>query len=394
MRKILFVIDSLNSGGAEKSLISLLSMLDFKKYEVDLLMFSQEGLYLPLLPKKVNVLDVPNFIKKQSLGLRSMFKNGNLKGIYYRIKRSIYLRNPYYKRKFHTSQINWKSISNGIDELESIYDVAIAYSQGSPTYFVGEKVKADKKLCWINTDYKIACYNKQFDENYYEQFDNIITVSDYNNKVFIEEMPIAEEKTCVVYDILSPNLIKRMATEGNGFHDNFNGLKILTIGRLVEAKGYDMAIEACYMLKKHGYKFKWYVIGEGNIENKLKKMVREFELEDTFIFLGTFHNPYTLLNQCDIYVQPSRFEGFGLAIAEARILQKPIVATNFPIVHNQLINGQNGIIVNMNSEGVYKGIKQLIENKNLRDNICLRLRNEKVGTEEEIYKVNLLLESS
>lgn len=155
-----------------------------------------------------------------------------------------------------------------------------------------------------------------------------------------------------------------------------------------------MAIEAAVKLREAGINFKWYVIGEGILKNKFENMIREYKLDDIFIFLGTHQNPYTYLKQCNIYVQPSRYEGYGLAIAEARILQKPIVATNFTVVHNQLINGQNGIIVNMNSEDVYKGIKQLIENDYLRNNICFRLRNEKVGTEKEIYKVNFLLESS
>ncbi|WP_226667502.1 glycosyltransferase [Metabacillus litoralis] len=391
MKKILFVIDSLNSGGAEKSLVSLLSIINYKKYEVDLLMFSIEGLYLSLLPKEVNVLDVPNFFKKQASGVKGLLKNGDLKELFIRIKTSISIRNPRYKKILHTSQINWKSISESIDKLEKKYDVAIAYSQGIPTYFVAEKVKADKILCWINTDYKIASYNNKFDRKYYEKYDNIIAVSDYNKNVFVDEIPSVKDKIRVIYDILSPNLIKSMASEDGGFKDNYYGLRILTIGRLVEAKGYDMAIEACIKLKKHGYKFKWYVIGEGILENKLKKMVTEFQLEDIFIFLGTYQNPYVFLKQCDIYVQPSRFEGFGLAIAEAKILQKPIIATNFSVVQNQIKNKKNGLIVNMNSESIFNGIKEIIDNNKLINLFCERLSKEDVGTEREINKIYSML---
>ncbi|UOK56379.1 glycosyltransferase [Bacillus sp. OVS6] len=292
MKNILFVIDSLNSGGAEKSLVSLLNLFDYKKYNVDLLMFSPVGLYLPLLPKEVNILEQPNLIKKQKFGIESMVRNGDFKELLIRLDTSISLRNPFYNKELHTSQIIWRSISKGFDKLDKKYDMAIAYSQGIPTYYVAEKVKADKKLCWINTDYKIAPYNKTFDEKYYDQYDNIIAVSDYNKDVFINEMPSAKQKTKVIYDIVSPKFIKAMALLNDGFNDDFDGLRILTIGRLVESKGFDMAIEACYKLKKLGIRFKWYVIGEGSLKGKLENMIIKLQLQDTFILLGTYQNPY------------------------------------------------------------------------------------------------------
>lgn len=392
MKNILFVIDSLNSGGAEKSLVSLLNLFDYKKYNVDLLMFSPVGLYLPLLPKEVNLLEQPKFIKMQKFGIQSLVKNGDFKELLIRLDTSISLRNPFYNKELHTSQIIWRSISKCIDKLDKKYDIAIAYSQGIPTYYVAEKVKADKKLCWINTDYKIAPYNKKFDEKYYDQYDNVIAVSDYNKDVFINEMPGAKQKTKVIYDIVSPEFIKTMALHNGGFNDDFDGLRILTIGRLVESKGFDMAIEACYKLIQEGYKVKWYAIGEGNLLNRLKRKVKEFGLEDIFKFLGTHQNPYTFLEQSDIYVQPSRFEGFGLAIAEARILKKPIVATNFTVIHNQIRNKENGIIVEMNSESIYKGVKQLIEDQNLKSFLFENLNKEKIGTEQEIKKVYSLID--
>ena len=393
MKKILFVIDSLNSGGAEKSLISLLTLFDYKKYDVNLLMFSPTGLYLSLLPKNVTILDVPDFIKNQHYNVMHLIKNGDFKDLYLRLIASASLRNPYKKKNMHSAQINWRWISKGMENLNQKYDVAIAYSQGMPTYFVAEKVEATKKLCWVNTDYKVAPYNKQFDTKYYKQYEKVIAVSDHNKEVFINEMPIAKEKTCVVYDIVSPKLIKSMALNDRGFDDNFDGLRILTIGRLVDVKGYDMAIEACYKLKTQGFKFKWYVIGEGNLKSKLENMIKEFQLEDTFILLGIYQNPYVFLKQCDIYVQPSRFEGYGLAIAEARILQKPIVATNFTVVHDQIKDRENGLIVSMNPEAIYEGVKEIMENNNLKEYLCKNLSNEYVGTEEEIKKVYSMIDS-
>ncbi|TXK82505.1 glycosyltransferase [Paenibacillus sp. N3.4] len=393
MKTILFVIDSLHSGGAEKSLLSLLTLFDYEKYQVDLLLFSQKGLYLPLLPKEVNVLDVPPFIQRQASGVRSLIRNKKFKDLYVRFGRSISLRHPIKTKKLHSAQISWGWLTKGIEKLNGHYDVAIAYSQGTPTYFVTEKVDADKKLCWINTDYKVAPYNSDFDTGYYEQFDHIIAVSDYNKEVFINEIPIVKEKTNVVYDIVSPSLVVSMSEQNGGFDDGFDGIRILTIGRLVEAKGYDMAIEACFKLIQQGLKVRWYVIGEGLLREKLEKTIHTLHLENTFIFLGTFHNPYVFIKQCDIYVQPSRFEGFGLAIAEAKILHKPVIATNFTVVHNQIKDGENGLIVSMNAEALYEGLKKMLQEQTLRERIQRNLIKENVGTEQEITKVYAMIES-
>ncbi|WP_002146225.1 glycosyltransferase [Bacillus cereus] len=393
MKKILFVIDSLNSGGAEKSLVSLLTLFDYEEYEVDLLMFSPTGLYLPLLPKNINILDVPVFMTSQYTNMKYLLKNKHFKELGIRIGKSISLRIPNKRKRMHVAQINWEWLSKGIDTLNENYDVAIAYSQGMPTYFIAEKVEAQQKICWVNTDYKLASYNKMFDIKYYEQYDNIIAVSDYNKEVFVNEMPSIKEKISVIYDIISPNLIKSMAIQRDGFDDNFKGIRILTIGRLVEAKGYDMAIEACYKLKKKGYKIKWYVIGEGHLKRKLESMVSEYGLENNFIFLGTYQNPYTFIKQSDIYVQPSRYEGYGMAIAEARVLKKPIVATNFTMVHNQIKNRENGMIVNMSSEAIYQGIKEIIENNDLKTDLSENCNEENIGTEEEIKKLYSIMKN-
>ena len=169
------------------------------------------------------------------------------------------------------------------------------------------------------------------------------------------------------------------------------GIRILTIGRLVYQKGYEYAIEAAKYLKDNCVDFKWYVIGEGNLKYELEELVKKYRLEENFIFLGTFTNPYPFIKECDIYCQPSRFEGFGLAIAEARILNKPIVATNFNIVYDQIRNGENGLIAEMDGDDIGKKILMIIEDNSMRNSIVNNLESEKVGTEEEISKIYSLI---
>src|SRR5699024_4617123 len=102
------------------------------------------------------------------------------KEFFLRLGAIISLRNPLNTNRFHNTQITWKWMSKGLKTLDNVYDVAIAYSQGNPTYFVAEKVHAHKKISWINTDYHLAGYNKSFDEHFYDQFDHIVAVSEYN----------------------------------------------------------------------------------------------------------------------------------------------------------------------------------------------------------------------
>ena len=141
---------------------------------------------------------------------------------------------------------------------------------------------------------------------------------------------------------------------------------------------------------KKDYSIELWLIGDGPDKEKYKKYIKDNDLVENVKLLGMKTNPYPYMLQCDIYVQPSRFEGFGLAIAEARLLNKPVVATNFEIVHDQITNNVNGVISDMNSESIAKSLMELINDKDLSYRIIEKLKDEKVGTEEEINKNNLI----
>ena len=249
-KKVLFVIDSLHSGGAEKSLVSLLSLFDYENYDVDLLTFKQGGLYVPLLSKNVTLINSPDIFSKMELSISNLIKSKEYKIALWRVNTSISLR---VKSKItnikHGAQLMWTRLDNVIPKFDEEYDVAIAYSQGTPTYYVAEKVSAKKKLCWVNIDYKFAGYNRKFDFEYYEKFNNIVAVSKVCTDVLKDVFPEFKDKIITIYDIISENLIKDMANEGQGFIDEYKGIRILTIGRLVYQKGYEYAIEAAKYLK-------------------------------------------------------------------------------------------------------------------------------------------------
>ena len=393
-KTILFVIDSLVCAGAEKSLVTLLSLIDYSKYDVDLQMFAYGRPLDELIPKEVNILKPFKYTTFLESGLmqslNGCFRDKKIKMLKARLKYSIALR----KGKFSNAtkaRLYWQNVSEVIENNTKKYDVAISYAQGVPTFYVAEKVSATKKYAWVNVSYRLNYEDKVFQEKYYDKYNKIVAVSDSAQDIFIGTFPKYKDSTCVIYDINDSNMINKMSNIGDTYEDKFEGIRILTIGRLAHQKGYDIALEACKILKSRGIKFRWYVLGKGQLEPEIKKYIYENNLDEEFKLLGITSNPYKYIKDCDIYVQTSRFEGFGLAIAEARMLNVPVVTTEFDAVYNQMIDGKNGLVVKMNATAVAEGICELINNKKLYNNIVSYLTQEKKGNTEELDKFYSLI---
>ena len=394
MKKILFAIDSLACAGAEKSLITLLSLIDYSKYEVDLQLFSYGGELENLLPKEVKLLEPFNYMKFTTLSLKKAIQEGifklKLKYLFSRLKFSFILRKGKYDNKAK-ARLFWEINKNCIEETKKEYDIAIAYAQGVPTFYVADRVKAKKKIAWINTSYHLERIEKQYQRNKYRKFNKIVLVSNSAKNIFKEVYPEFEEKLEIIYDINNPKIMEEMSNIGEKLPIG-NEIKILTIGRFAKGKAYDIALEACKILKDKGIKFKWYILGKGPLKEEIEQKIDELGLKEHFILLGVTPNPYGYIKSADIYVQTSRFEGFGLAIAEARILNVPVVTTEFDAVYNQMVQRKNGIVTQMDAQSVADGIMELIENKELKNSIIEYLKKEKKGNLEEYKKFEKLIE--
>ncbi len=393
MKKILFVINSLTIGGSEKSLVSLLNLLDYSKYEVDLLMFGRGGEFEKFLPKEVNILEgigYYNYLADSSYeNYTSLLKYRSAK---FRTSLSLRL-NKLKRNNIQTEQVLYLSQKSVLSEPPKKYDVAIAYSQGMPTYYVAEKVNAKRKIAWINCDYVNTKYDKDIDIKYYEKMEKIIVVSKAIKDSIIQTLPRYKNKILLILDIVNPKLIQEMAKEETELfmEEEFN---ILTVGRLImHHKGYDTAVKTALKLKENNFNFKWYVIGEGEDKAEIQKMVKEYGLDHNFILVGKKDNPYPYMKKCSLYVQPSKREGFGLTVIEAKILKKPIVCTAFNTAGELINNNLDGLIVENNENSLFLGIKRLLEDKVLLNKIVTRLNTEiPYSSIEEINKVNKLLE--
>ena len=312
-KNLLFVIPSLSAGGGEKSLVNLLSQINYKKYNVDLFLFNHEGLFMDFLPKQVEILPLPKSYKLFSLPLIQSISKLLSRGKFtLAINRILFtVKNRSISDVSKREQYTWKYLAHSLERLEKNYDAAIGFLEKTSTYFCVEKVNAQKKIGWVHIDYDKLGMDPEFDSPYFEQLSSIVTVSEECANIFKKRFPNQKDKVGVMYNVVSPTMIQNMAESdsNNVFQKSNDETILLTIGRLHYQKGLEMAIESCRKLLDKGYKVKWYVIGEGDEREKLTHLIKENRLEENFYLIGLKSNPYPYLKQADIYVQPSRFEG-------------------------------------------------------------------------------------
>lgn len=394
-KKLLFVIDSLPCAGAEKSLITLLSQLDYEQYEVDLQLFAYGWTLDELVPKEVNFLPPLSYTNYSNQSLKQMILNcrnlTQFKMIVARLRYSLFIRKGHLTNA-QMARLYWQSIGSVIEKNEKVYDVAISYAQGIPTFYVADKTRAAKKYAWVNVSYTLGEEDRLFQEKYYQAYERIVAVSESAEEIFLESFPMFKDRMTIIYDINDYQMIKQMSELEPEFKLDVPHLKLLTIGRLDHQKGYDIALEAARLLKERGILFTWYVLGKGGLYDEIKQTIQKYGLEKEFILLGITANPYPMIKQCDIYVQTSKFEGYGLAIAEARMLNKPVVTTKFDAVFNQMVHEKNGLVTPMDGVGVADGIERLLKEPDLYHAIVDYLNQEKKGNVEEIAYFYQLIE--
>lgn len=383
--KVLFVIESLGCGGAEKSLVSLLSLLDIQKYDLNIWMIHPEGAFKYLLPKGITVVEQPRYNAIQSLLFRA---SALVYSIMRRFNRIIG-KNEYWGETYYKSR-GW-----AIKAPKGKWDVVCAYHQGLVTYLVADKFHDCKKVSWVNADIFKTGYNIRFNTKYYRKIDKICVVSDILHELMKNHLPEFSDKYLTVWDIVNPFITRELARQ------SVPKLKIgadeyvfITTGRLHALKGYDIAVEAAHFLKRKGLKFKWFFIGDGPERKNIEKLICSLDLQEEVVLSGLRTNPYPYMAQADVYVQTSRHEGFCMTIAEAKILGLPIVSTNFEVIHDQIEHEKNGLIAEMDGEKVGEQILRLVQDEALRDRIkSAVLMEENTTCQTEVKKVENLFDN-
>ena len=370
MKKILFVINTLGYGGAERAMLNLFTVLGSEKYEISLFVLTGQGElvhevpeYVQLINDKYNDASVLTGEGRKVL-MKNVLKAGIGKGLF--VRRASYLRknlrNMKKKGRVQPDKLCWRILSDGAPVQWDEYDLAVAYLEGGATYYVADHVKAKKKAAFVHIDYGKAGYGRELDLGCYDSFDHIFTVSDEVKEHFLEVYPEYEEKVSVFHNMVNQDRIRRMAEQGEDFDDDFNGYRILTIGRLTEQKRYDIAIEALAQLKKIcDAPVRWYVLGEGELRESLEQQIRDSGLENDFLLLGVKSNPFPYCKQSDFYVHATGFEGKSIAIQEAQTLGKPILATDCSGNREQIEDGVDGRLCPLTPEDISKQLLWMIE---------------------------------
>ena len=389
-KKILFMVSSMNIGGVEKSLLSLLAVIPKEKYEITILTLDKKGGFLEYIPNNVKLIEAEwfKYIKPIIMDTPQNIIKRYIKN-YEFLKIPSFIYSYFKSKKTNDRYIYYKHVLKSIPECKEKYDAAIAYA--GPTEiidaYISRKVKAEKKIAWVHFDISKHKINKKLYNNLYERFDKIFAVSNECKKKLDEIIPAVRNKSEVLFNIVSEDLINEMSESYVDFDDNYKGIKIITVGRLSKEKGQDLAIKALAKLKKDRYDVKWYCIGEGNSRREFEQLIKEYNLENNFLLLGSTSNPYPYIKNADIYVQTSRHEGYCLTLAEAKALNKPIVTTNFIGAYEQIKNNENGIIVSCNENDLADAIRKLIDEKEICSKFSNKLREEKIDTTNEVNKL-------
>lgn len=371
MIKLLFFIESLEHGGAEKSLLSLLHHLDYSKYEVDVLALKKDGALQYLLPPEVNFnhLDL-------KFGLTSKLK--------FRIFKKLLPQR-------HNAQYFWKAFKNDIPTYPKSYDVAEGWGQGFATYYVAEKVKAAKKIASVNTNYDEAGYVFEYDKPIYDKIDKVNGVSQFAVEVMSKYLD--RKKLVQINNVIDEKeVLEKSKLECPVTFDprQFN---IVSVGRLAKPKAFELSVKSAKILKDKEVTFHWYIVGDGSERVFLENLRRELFLENEITLVGFDNNPYSFMQQADLYVQTSRFEGLGRTLIEAAILKKPIVTTDFDTAYGLVDQYETGIITAKEPTAIADAIYKLYSERDLYWNMVENLQsNLRLSSDSIIKKFDSLIE--
>ena len=353
----------MNVGGVEKAFLGLLDTLPQSEFEVHLGLLSPCGGYMPLVPSyvKLHIVDCYDSLKSLINDPPLVCVKNFIRGKCY--KEALVHLMLYVLYKISNSRYwFYKYITRNVPVSQEQYDVAVAFAGPSSIvdFYVCEKMVAKKKVGWIHFDISQFYIDKGMSKRLYKNFDKIFIVSETAKCIFDNAFPELKDKTEVRYNIVSESTVKKMANEGCTFEDSYRGKRILTVGRMSVEKGQDVTIDSLKILIKEGYNVKWYYVGEGNMLETCRNKVEKLGLTDYVCFLGLKMNPYPYMRDCDIYVQPSRYEGFCITLAEARCFTSPIVCTSFTGASEQLRTFHESVVVGMSAEDIANGVKRFL----------------------------------
>ena len=357
-KKVLFLIHTLQVGGAEKVLVNLVNKMDKTKYDITVMTVINTGSFRNNLDKDIKYKSI---INSKFFNRKSKDNSGNLFNKTSKLK--IFLSKIY---QFMWRHINCKKIYEKY--IKDDYDIEIAFLEGISAKLISKSTNTkSKKIAWIHVDLINETKTKGFFKNHkeeansYNEFDNIVCVSEVVKKQFIKKFNYDPNKVVVKYNPIDQDMIKLMSNEK--IMINKNRLTLCTIGRLSVQKGYDRLIRVVSRLNKDNINFDLWIIGVGAEEDNLRRLIKEYSTNNVYL-LGYQKNPYPYIKKSDLFVSSSRAEGFSTVVSEAIILEKPVVTTNCSGMEELLGKDSTyGLICENDEDALYIALKDILTNK-------------------------------
>lgn len=344
MKKIMFLIGSLNGGGAERVLVDTLNNLPLEKYEITLILVENSGIYINELLSNIQVIYLTD-MKKMSQ------KKWLYRFIHYIPFGLIY---PFYVRER--------------------YDIEIAFLEGLPTHIVGSSPYKSKKIAWVHTDMDenrwadIDFKTESQQRKIYHRFDQIICVSEFCREKFIKRFG-TDYSVTTVYNLVCDDKIKAKAEEINDDIPEKKRFTFISSGRFTVQKGFDRLLKIHKRLIEDGYMHDLWLLGDGIMKDDLEQYIKEYGLQETVKLLGFQRNPYPFMAKADCFVCSSRSEGYSTVVTEAFIINVPVISVRCSGASELLGNGEYGLLVDNNNNALYEGIKKILSDNALYERL-------------------------
>lgn len=392
-KNILIVNYNMIVGGSTTSLINFLNLIDKNKYEIDVLLYKNEGELLEYLPDSVSLLpqayiynERKNFVKI----LKSFIKG-------YLLKAKIL--NLITKKKSLSNQVMSECQAKEFSrKLEKKYDIAIGYLEGWADRYVADMVDSTYKYGWLHSTFINIAPIPKYEIKWMKKMDKVICVSKACRDDMVKLLPDIREKSIVVENMVDRKFILQRSydidTKDKIFLElmKYQGLKILSVCRLsIETKGIDRIIKCVEYLIDKKYEFKWVIIGDGDEKNKIQKIIKAKNLESYLLLAGSRKNPYPFMSISDFICMPSRWEGKPMTILEAKALGVPCLVTNYLSAFEQINNGKTGWIVENDDDSIIPMIEKLINQPNLIKEVKRNLIKNPFSNSNYIKKIEEML---
>jgi len=365
-KKMLIIGIMMNAAGTEKSFLSFAEKIDYNKYEVELLLAKRDGAFLGLVPPQIKVAEMGGYGEIFTINKNNAFS----------VIKKLYLRkNPFFVLSLLPHIINmkrgepvrtyaahriWLELMKKMPLHAGEYDVAIAYWGDRTMFYMADKVCAKKKIAWLHFDYDEPPREDAVYEPCFRECDKIVTVSKSIENSLAAKFPHLCGKIETIENFINEREIREKAKEPCAYRDGFSGKAVLSVGRMCEQKGFDLAIPAIARLCREGENLHYYIIGEGEAEYTAFLRALVAEAGGCVTLLPRTENPYKYMARCDVYLQPSRHEGKPITVEEAKALGKPLCVTEYRSAREQVEGVKNAVVCEISEAGIYNGMKKIL----------------------------------